>query len=152
MKRGLFRALDTRVVCAFASGNPNNNKKAAKTACVSGTLNLDVIIEILVYLELCVMTSGLNPAWNTILPSPLLNKLKFDLNRVSGSMFGRHRAGGLVVLRWGLQLLALAGIFHTLSSLRNGCLQATKEYAGPGNLSGMKLWVSWVGQAVRFPG
>ncbi len=26
----------------------------------------------------------------------------------------------------------LARMFHTLSSLRNGCLQATKEYAGSG--------------------
>ncbi len=46
----------------------------------------------------------------------------------------------------------LARIFHTLSSLRNGCLQATNEYAGAGNLTGVKLWVSWAGQAVRFPG
>ncbi|HOK76886.1 MAG TPA: hypothetical protein PLW35_04095 [Verrucomicrobiota bacterium] len=36
---------------------------------------------------------------------------------------------------------SLARIFHTLSTLRNECLQATKEYAGPGNLTGITVWV-----------
>ncbi|NLH72149.1 MAG: hypothetical protein GX456_03745 [Verrucomicrobia bacterium] len=63
-------------------------------------------------------------------------------NRVTDTIFGGRERSAWQPEEKAISgcrvLYVLARIFHTLSSLRNGCLQATKEYAGPGNLTGVK--------------
>jgi len=43
-------------------------------------------------------------------------------------------------------------MFRSLNTVRSGYLHKAMEYARAGNLTGLKLWVSWSGQAERFPG